>query len=68
MRPNCVDAPATYATPRDAEACKARMDGYVRFVFAYRVCLNAAMERAVRRTNETIARYKCRLAKGKNCP
>ena len=68
VRPDCVDKASSYATPKDMAACKASMDGYVRFVFSYRVCLNAEMERAVRETNETIARYKCRATKKKNCP
>lgn len=67
VKPDCVDAAGGYDSPRSRAACAKDMERYVKYVFAYRVCLNAEMERAVRQTNEAIARHKCRLAGGKKC-
>jgi hypothetical protein len=67
VRPACVDSAATYADPKTKAACNQDMERYVKFVFAFRICLNAEMERAVRQTNETIFRHKCRMAGGKKC-
>jgi hypothetical protein len=68
VRPECIDAAATYANPQSRGACNLDMDHYVKSVFAYRRCLNAEMERAVLQTNEAIFRHKCRMAGKKNCP
>ena len=67
VRPACVDTATTYADPKTKAACNQDMDRYVKFVFAFRLCLNAEMERAVRQTNETIFRHKCRMAGKKSC-
>jgi hypothetical protein len=67
VRPACVDTAETYADAKAKAACNQDMDRYVKFVFAFRICLNAEMERAVRQTNETIFRHKCRMAGRKNC-
>ena len=68
VRPACVDSASTYADPKTKAACNQDMERYVKFVFAFRICLNAEMERAVRQTNETIFRHKCRMAGRKSCP
>ncbi len=67
VKPDCVDTPASYANPKARAACVRDMDHYVKYVFAYRLCLNAEMERAVRQTNETIEKHKCRMSGGKKC-
>jgi hypothetical protein len=43
------------ATP----ACEKQVERYVASVFAYRACLSAEMERAVRQANETIRKVRC---------
>jgi hypothetical protein len=68
VRPECVDTVETYADPGKKAACNQDMERYVKYVFAFRLCLNAEMERAVRQTNETIFRHKCRMAGRKSCP
>ncbi len=68
VRPACIDLAASYANARARAGCNAEMEHYVKYVFAWRLCLNAEMERAVHQTNEDIQRHKCRMAGGKNCP
>ena len=67
-RPACVDDGAAYADPAARVRCDGDMRRFVDSVFAYRQCLNAETERVVRLTNLAIARHKCRMAGGRNCP
>lgn len=67
VQPVCIDAAGTYANPKERAACDADMQRYVRSVFAYRICLNAEMERAVRSVNIAIQHHKCLMNGGKKC-
>jgi hypothetical protein len=68
IKPGCVDAEETYTSPNLKAECQKAMDRYVPTVFAYRQCLNQEMERAVRQTNETIQRFRCRAKGERKCP
>ncbi len=68
VQPDCLNDDKTYASPAASGACQQDMDRYVRSVFAYRVCLNSEMERAVFATNQALQRFRCRVAKKTNCP
>ena len=68
VRPSCIDSADTYLDAAKRESCNGEVERYVKFVFAYRVCLNAEMERAVRETNSAIFLHKCRMANRKDCP
>ena len=68
IKPACVDDPDTYKAAARRAACQADLDRFVPTVFAYRVCLNQEMERAVRQTNETLQRFRCRAKGEKKCP
>jgi len=59
--PDCVDAPAKSGPATD---CERRVRAYVARVFGYRECLEAEIEREVRRANEILDRLKCRQPKG----
>ena len=68
IKPACVDDADTYRTAARRAACQADLDRYVPTVFAYRVCLNQEMERAVRQTNESLQRFRCRAKGERRCP
>ena len=67
IKPSCVDEGNTYKTTASKKACQKDVERFVPTVFAYRVCLNQEMERAVLQTNETLRRFKCREKGGKKC-
>ncbi len=68
IKPVCVDDFDSYKSPAKLAACQKDLDRYVPTVFAYRHCLNQEMERAVRQTNETLQRFRCRAKGEKKCP
>ena len=55
--PACVDTLAEL--PKDRAACEKAVDAYVASVFAYRTCLAAETERAVREVNSVLQIVKC---------
>ena len=68
IRPNCVDETETYKAAGKRDACQKDVERFVQSVFAYRQCLNIEMERAVRQTNETLQRFRCRAKGDRKCP
>jgi hypothetical protein len=68
VRPACVEDRKTYSDPRARRACEDETNRYVASAFKYRDCMYAAIERAVRQTNETIGRLRCREASQTPCP
>lgn len=68
IRPACVDDPDTYREAESRAECQRAMDRYIPTVFAYRQCLSQEIERAVRQTNETIQRFRCRAKAEPRCP
>ncbi len=57
LPPKC--ASALSAGRGNVETCASEVESYVAFVFRYRACLAAEMERAVRQANDTIQAVKC---------
>lgn len=55
--PSC--AHASLKKKRQRDECMKIANSYVSLVFAYRACLSAEMERAVREANETLRILKC---------
>ena len=55
--PPCADARAP--TVAERKRCEAETERYVASVFAYRGCLAAETERAVREANATIRKMRC---------
>ena len=56
--PSCVEAVAD-ASEKKLKACETDVERYVASVFAYRGCIAAETERAVREANATIRKMRC---------
>ena len=56
--PSCVEA-VTDASEKRLKACETDVERYVASVFAYRGCIAAETERAVREANATIRKMRC---------
>ncbi|MFT4096570.1 MAG: hypothetical protein QM651_05565 [Rhodoblastus sp.] len=56
--PSCVNA-MTDAGEKKLKACEQDVERYVASVFAYRGCIAAETERAVREANATIRKMRC---------
>ena len=56
--PSCVEA-VTDASEKKLKACETDVERYVASVFAYRGCIAAETERAVREANATIRKMRC---------
>lgn len=56
--PSCVNA-MTDAGEKQLKACEQDVERYVASVFAYRGCIAAETERAVREANSTIRKMRC---------
>jgi hypothetical protein len=57
VSPSCIDQLKDH--PDRGAACEADAGRYVASVFAYRACLSAEMERAVRETNDALRKVRC---------
>jgi hypothetical protein len=57
VSPACIDK--LKGVTGELAACEQETERYVASVFAYRACLSAEMERAVRETNEAIQKVRC---------
>ena len=56
--PSCVNGVAD-ASEKKLKACEDDVERYVASVFAYRTCIAAETERAVREANATIRKMRC---------
>lgn len=56
--PSCVEA-VVDASEKRLKACETDVERYVASVFAYRGCIAAETERAVREANATIRKMRC---------
>ena len=56
--PSCVET-TNDASEKKLKACEADVERYVASVFAYRGCIAAETERAVREANATIRKMRC---------
>ncbi len=61
--PACVNAPRKQLK---RDECEAEVRAYTAAVFHFRECIEAESAREVRRANEVLDRWKCRLSKT-NC-
>ena len=68
IKPSCVEEADTYKSASRKTECQKNVERFVPTVFAYRQCLNLEMERAVRQTNETLQRFRCRARGERKCP
>jgi len=68
VRPVCLDDARAFDDPQGRKSCEDQTNRYVATVFAYRDCMYAQIEKAIRRTNESIALMKCREENQASCP
>lgn len=61
--PDCVKAPLTAQTH---DQCEAQVQAYIASVFHFRECIEAESEREVRRANELLDQWRCKVSK-KEC-